>query len=172
VSEFMENLVENPEHIVVGWREWVALPELGVAAIKAKVDTGARTSALHAFSVEPFMKDQQQWVRFGMHPEQGNTEKEVWCEAKVLEQRSVTDSGGHSEQRFVIETTATLGDTSWKIEATLTNRDSMIFRMLLGRTALSAGNIVVNPAQSFLAGQNLIEHIQDAQQEQLEGEAE
>jgi len=160
---------ENIEHIVVGWREWLALPDLGVTSIKAKVDTGARTSALHAFAVEPFDKKDELWVRFGMHPYQNNIEKEVWCEAKVIDQRAVTDSGGHTEQRYVIETNVTLGKKTWVIEATLTNRDSMLFRMLLGRTAMSAGNIVVNPAVSYLAGQTLIEHIQDSLQDDLEG---
>ena len=162
-------LSENNEHIVVGWREWLALPDLGVASIKAKVDTGARTSALHAFAVEPFDKDGELWVKFGMHPYQNNTVKETWCEAKVTDQRAVTDSGGHTEQRNVIETSLTLGNKTWTIEATLTNRDSMLFRMLLGRTAMSAGNIVVNPALSYLAGQTLVEHIQDALQDDLEG---
>lgn len=160
---------ENNEQIVVGWREWLALPDLGVSSIKAKVDTGARTSALHAFSVEPFDNNGELWVKFGMHPLQNNTEKEIWCEAKVIDQRAVTDSGGHTEQRYVIETNVTVGQKTWTIEATLTNRDSMLFRMLLGRTAMTAGNIVVNPALSYLAGQTLIEHIQDSLQDSLEG---
>jgi hypothetical protein len=163
---------ENNEQIVVGWREWLALPDLGVSSIKAKVDTGARTSALHAFSVEPFDKNGELWVKFGMHPYQNNADKEVWCEAKVIDQRSVTDSGGHTEQRYVIETNVTVGQKTWLIEATLTNRDSMLFRMLLGRTAMSAGNIVVNPKLSYLAGQTLIEHIQDSHQDNLEGDFE
>ena len=160
------------EPLVVGWREWLSLPELGVEAIKVKVDTGARTSAIHAFTVEPFDKDGESWVRFGIHPTQDDTETEVWCEAKVLDQRNVTDSGGHTEQRYVIKTNANLGNTTWPIEVTLTNRDTMLFRMLLGRTAMSSGNIVVNPALSYLAGQSLKEHIQDPLKETLEGEVE
>ena len=162
-------LSENNEHIVVGWREWLSLPELGVKAIKVKVDTGARTSAIHAFSLEPFDKNNELWVRFGLHPNQDDTKVEIWCEAKVLDQRNVTDSGGHTEQRYVITTHVTLGLKTWPIEVTLTNRDNMLFRMLLGRTAVSAGNIVVNPALSYLAGQTLIEHIQDSLQDDLEG---
>jgi len=162
-------MAENNEHIVVGWREWLAMPELGVKAIKAKVDTGARTSAIHAFSLEPFDKNDALWVRFGLHPNQDDTQHEVWCEARVLDQRNVTDSGGHTEQRYVIQTDVTLGQKTWPIEVTLTNRDNMLFRMLLGRTAMSAGNIVVNPTLSYLAGQTLIEHIQDSLQDELEG---
>ncbi|MDH5357339.1 MAG: ATP-dependent zinc protease [Gammaproteobacteria bacterium] len=152
---------ENNEHVVVGWREWLALPDLAVSKIKAKVDTGARTSALHAFSVEPFEKGNSLWVRFGIHPNQQDVETEVWCEAKVIDQRNVTDSGGHTEERYVISTDVTLGNRTWPVEVTLTNRDNMLFRMLLGRTAMSAGNIVVNPDLSYLAGQTLIEHMQD-----------
>lgn len=162
-------MTDNNEHIVVGWREWLSMPNLGVHSIKAKVDTGARTSAIHAFSVEPFDKEGELWVRFGLHPNQEDTNVEIWCEAQVLDQRNVTDSGGHTEQRYVINTDVTLGSKTWSIEVTLTNRDNMLFRMLLGRTAMSAGNIVVNPALSYLAGQTLIEHIQDSLQDELEG---
>lgn len=160
------------ESIVVGWREWLSLPLLGVMAIKAKIDTGARTSAIHAFSVEPFEKDGEAWVRFGMHPNQHMLETEVWCEAKILDQRNVSDSGGHTEQRYVIKTDVRLGQTTWSIEATLTNRDSMLFRMLLGRTAMDSANIIVNPSLSYIAGQRLSEHIQDPIKESLEGEIE
>lgn len=165
-------MTETNEQMVVGWREWLALNDLGVSAIKAKVDTGARTSAIHAFSVEPFEKNDQLWVRFGIHPKQGDTHTEVWCEAKVLDQRNVTDSGGHTEQRYVIETNVTMQQKTWSIEITLTNRDNMLFRMLLGRTAMSAGNIIVNPARSYVTGKNLIAKIQDIQQDDLDGELE
>ena len=160
------------EPVAVGWREWIALPDLAIESIKAKVDTGARTSALHAFDVRAFEKNGELWVRFGVHPQQRDTKKEVWCESKVLDQREVTDSGGHTELRYVIETTASLGEKIWRIEMTLTNRDNMLFRMLLGRTALSAGNIVVNPTLSYLSGQTLTKPIQDSKQENLEGETE
>ena len=135
----------------IGWREWVLLPDLGLPEIKAKIDTGARTSCLHAFSVEPFIKDGKQWVRFGIHPHQDDTETEVFSEAEVIDKRMISDSGGHKEERYVIATEVELANQRWPIEITLTNRDTMLFRMLLGRTAMR-GRAVVNPGRSYLTG--------------------
>ena len=136
---------------VLGWREWVSLPELGITWIKAKVDTGARTSALHAFELEPFQRAGKDWVRFSVHPLQGKNDTVIQCESPVLERRDVTDSGGHLENRPVIETELLLGFFSKRIELTLTDRDTMRFKMLLGRTAMRP-NILVYPSQSFKLG--------------------
>ena len=137
---------------MLGWREWITLPDLGITRIKAKVDTGARTSCLHAFYVDQFRANGHDHVRFGVHPLQKNDSEIVHCEARILDQRQVSDSGGHRELRFVISTRLVLLDFDDMIELTLTNRDSMRFRMLLGRTAMSAGDFCVNPKASYLAG--------------------
>jgi hypothetical protein len=122
-----------------------------VSLVKAKIDTGARTSTLHAFYVDGFRRGGQHCVRFGVHPLQKRTDVVIHAEALVLDQRRVTDSGGHREDRYVIRTRLALGGQDWPIEMTLTNRESMLFRMLLGRTAL-AGRARVDPARSFLTG--------------------
>jgi len=134
----------------IGWREWLALPMLQIPAIKAKIDTGARTSALHAFFVEPFERNGIQMLRFGVHPLQKRLDLEIICEAPVKDYRAVSDSGGHREMRYVIETEVVLGDLKKRIEMTLTNRDNMKFRMLLGRTAMEGMSVL--PDRSYLTG--------------------
>jgi hypothetical protein len=141
--------------VALGWREWVALPQLDIPRIKAKVDTGARTSCLHAFRTEPYTDKGERRVRFWVHPIQNNLQAVIESDALVLDERNVSDSGGHREQRLVIATELVLADQRWPIEMTLTNRDSMRFRMLLGRTAM-AGRTVIYPEASYLAGEPVL----------------
>jgi len=133
---------------IIGWREWVGLPDFGTPLIKAKVDTGARTSALHAFRIQPFNKDDVPYVEFYIHPEQHRRKPEIRCEAPVLEQRQVTSSTGHKEVRYVIETAASIGGEVFNIELTLTNRDELGFRMLIGRQAVR-GHFIIDPGRSY-----------------------
>lgn len=141
----------------LGWREWLAFPELGITQVKAKVDTGARTSCLHAFFVEQFERQGVAWVRFGIHPQQNESDTEVICEAIVKDRRSVRDSGGHEEFRYVIDTEVLIGGQSQRVEVTLTDRDTMKFRCLLGRTAIR-GKYLVDPAKSYLQGKRKRRH--------------
>lgn len=135
---------------IIGWREWIGLPDLGIEKIKAKIDTGARTSALHAFELKPFSDQGVNKIHFSIHPLQHNMQIVVQCVANILGKRVVTDSGGHQEERFVIQTTLSLFDQNWPIEVTLTERENMLFRMLLGRHALRK-RFLVHPARSFLS---------------------
>jgi hypothetical protein len=139
------------EPLTVGWREWVGLPDLGVHAIKAKIDTGARTSALHAYAIEPFRRRGALWLRFVLQPMQQSDASKVACEARAIDQRTVRNSGGGVEKRYIITTLLSIGGEQWPIELALANRDQMGFRMLLGRTALES-RAVIEPGRSFLLG--------------------
>ena len=136
---------------VIGWREWVGLPDLGIKAIKAKVDTGARSSSLHAFDLEEMEHDDARFVRFKVHPVQRNSAKIVVAEARILEYRSVRSSSGRSTRRPVIIANVTLLGQTWPVELTLANRDAMGFRMLLGREAFR-GRFLVDAGRSYYGG--------------------
>lgn len=135
----------------VGWREWLGLPELGIPAIKAKIDTGARSSALHAASLELFERDGGTWVRFLMHPVRKRRDIEISAAAPVVDRRVVSDSGGNRLQRVFIRTVVSVGGASWPIEVNLSDRETMLFPMLLGRTAM-AGRLQVDPGRCYLLG--------------------
>ncbi|MBI1375302.1 MAG: ATP-dependent zinc protease [Phycisphaera sp.] len=141
----------KPSKPMIGWREWITLPDLGVSWVKAKIDTGARSSALHAHDVEVFKRDGREWVRFKVHPMQRSTATTVACEAEMIDQRWVRSSGGHETLRPVIVTPIVLMGERHEIELTLTNRDAMGFRMLLGRQALR-GSYAIDPGRSYLGG--------------------
>ncbi len=138
------------EPFVLGWREWVALPQLGLPAVKAKIDTGAKTSALHAFSIETFGPLDAPRVRFGVHPVDYDSDVEVWCTAKVVDRRHVRSSNGQAEQRYIIETPIRIGGREWPVEISLSNRHTMAHRMLLGRTALDAQPVTIHPWSEYL----------------------
>ena len=135
----------------VGWREWASLPEIGVPWIKAKIDTGARSSALHAFDVEELEREGVEWVRFAVHPWQNSDDEPVTVELPVLDRRVVRSSSGHAEERIVVALEVVLAGHEVLAEMTLSNRDEMGFRMLIGREALR-NVFVVNPAMSYAGG--------------------
>jgi len=139
---------------VIGWREYVALPDIGATSIKAKVDSGARTSSLHAFDLEHFTRAGVEMVRFEVHPEQRSEAAAVTVEAELIDQRLVRSSGGHAVLRPVILTTIELLGARWEVELTLTRRDEMGFRMLLGRQAIR-GRFLVDTGRSFLNGRRV-----------------
>lgn len=141
---------------LIGWREWVHLPDLLPDPIKAKIDTGARTSALHAYRIHEFSERGARMVEFVLHPQQQRRHPERFCRAEVTEQRIVTSSNGQRERRYVIATVLQLGDMRWPIELTLTNRDTMSYRMLLGREALRR-RCLIDPGRSFLQALSPIE---------------
>jgi hypothetical protein len=134
---------------IIGWREQLALPDLGIPEVKAKIDTGARSSALHAFDVETFERDGKPMVRFKVHPYQRDAQRTVTAEAELIDQRQVRNSGGQAQVRPVIETTVEINGYTFPIELTLTNRDAMGFRMLLGRQAVRR-RFLVDAGRSFL----------------------
>ena len=141
----------RPNLPTIGWREWVGLPDLGIKLIKAKVDTGARSSSLHAFDVQEFERNGEKWVRFKVHPAQRQSDETVTAKAKILDVRSVRSSSGKAAMRPVIVTRVTLLGVTWPVELTLANRDEMGFRMLLGREAFR-GRFLVDAGKSYYGG--------------------
>jgi ribosomal protein S6--L-glutamate ligase len=137
-----------PSPLILGWQEWIALPELGLPALKAKVDTGARTSALHTHAIEPFGTLKRPMVRFTVRPNPKSADLEIAVSAPIIDRREITSSNGERELRFVIATRVAMGSHTWPIEVTLTNRDRMTYRMLLGRQAIRA-NVLVDPDTTF-----------------------
>lgn len=148
LSQSMSN--KPAQQVTLGWREWIALPDLDIALIKAKIDTGARSSALHAHLIDPYSRGGQRWVMFAIHPKQ-KSDVSLECHAPIKDRRLVSDSGGHKQRRYVIETRLILGHMAINAEITLTNRDSMLFRMLLGRTAMNSC-FIIDPSASYLLG--------------------
>ncbi len=146
--------------VIFGSEEWFSFPDLGIPTIKARVDSGAKTSALHAINITPFIKDGANWVKFDINPIQNNLKTVLHCEAPLVDKRIVKSSSGFREQRFVIRTTLDIGNSNWPIEMTLTNRDSMGFRMLLGREAMS-GRVLVDPEQIYLLGQSTNDNLKE-----------
>ncbi|MDR3386520.1 MAG: RimK/LysX family protein [Rudaea sp.] len=138
------------EHPLIGWREWLVLPQLGLGALKAKIDTGARSSSLHVNSISECERDGRTWLRFAVATRRRGGGL-VACEAPACDRRDVTDSGGHITSRWFIRTAIRLGGIEWETELNLTNRCNMLFPMLLGRSAL-CGRFRVDPQLSFVCG--------------------
>lgn len=140
--------------MILGWREWASLPEIGIEAVHAKLDTGARSSALHVVDMESFRRHEDEWVRFWVDPDPRHPDFILKCEALVADQRYVTNSGGNRQRRMVIRTELEIGGRRWPIDLTLTGRSQMRFRMLVGREAMR-NRILVDPMRSDLAGSRL-----------------
>ncbi len=142
----------NPETLpMIGWRERVSLPNLGIKQITAKTDTGAYSSSIHAFEITEFAKAGELWIKFCVLTSRHSIDSKHWCEAKVADQRKVKNSGGKSIRRYFIATTICIGEKCWEIELSLADRESMGYRMLLGRTAIR-GNFLIDPRKSYLTG--------------------
>lgn len=141
----------NEPKIIIGSDEWCALPSLNIPAIKARVDSGAKTSSMHAINIKRFARDKEKWVSFEVHPLQGDRKATIHCEAPLIDHRVIKSSSGDKEQRPVIRTSLSLGDKLWEVEVTLTNRDTMGYRMLLGREAMN-GRVLIDPEGLCLHG--------------------
>ena len=138
---------------VIGLREWIGLPELGIDKVRAKVDSGAKTSALHASDIETFIRDGETWVRFKAHIGTPRAPNDIQCEARLISYKRIKSSNGHMEERHVIRTPMVLGDQCWPVDFTLTCRKSMRYRILLGCSAMLDGQLVINPGLRFVRAQ-------------------
>ncbi len=147
----LEQHYEDHQLPTIGWREWLALPDLGISHLKAKIDTGARSSSLHAFDIETFTRQDEVFVRFKVHPAQRSDLKTVNCEAKVHDVRHIRSSSGETQERFVILTNVRWKKEVWPVEMTLADRSQMGFRMLVGREAIR-GRVLVHPGKSYFGG--------------------
>jgi hypothetical protein len=152
----MKRAIAKSVQDMIGWREWVGLPDLGIDEMRAKIDTGARTSALHAVDHEYFKLDGVRWVRFSVPASAGGRLRRI--EAPIADERDIRNTSGVAERRIIIETTVLLGRHHWHIEASLANREKMEFDLILGRTALRKRRVLVDPGKSFIAGKPLTEH--------------
>lgn len=155
--------MELGKHIIIGGEEWCSFPGLNIPAIKARVDSGAKTSAIHASNIHKFNRKGEKWVSFEVHPIQDTRRITLRCKAKVIAHRNIKSSSGISEKRYVIQSTMKIGNYQWNIELTLANRDSMGFRMLLGREAME-NRVFVDPANSFLQGDYSVEKVSELYQ--------
>lgn len=142
-------ILEN--NFLIGRNEWCQLPDLSIPAIKAKIDTGAKTSAIHALNIESIEKDQKKYAHFDINPLQGNNDLLIHCVAPIIDERYITSSNGHKEHRLVIKTHLKIGEKIWEIELTLSNRDPLRYRMLLGREALN-NRVIIDPSLSCHQG--------------------
>ncbi len=146
-----KNLKKKKNRPLIGWREWADLPDFEVEGINAKIDTGAKSSAIHAFRIQETMIDGVEHVEFYLHPVQRRKKPEVFCSAPIADRRVIRSSNGQEEERYVIETRLRLGAKVWTIDLTLTNRDAMGFRLLIGRDALRR-KFLIDPGGSYLLG--------------------
>jgi ribosomal protein S6--L-glutamate ligase len=141
----MDSILEVKNRLLIGRDEWCQLPDLHIPAIKAKIDTGAKTSALHAFNIRTIKKNHQRFVQFDMHPLQGDADTLVSCIAPLFDERHIMSSSGHKEHRYVIRTRIVIADQEWQMELTLSNRDPLRYRLLLGREALN-NRVLIDPS--------------------------
>ncbi|TYL48916.1 ATP-dependent zinc protease [Marinomonas sp. IMCC 4694] len=151
---------QNDAKMIIGSDEWCAFPSLNIPAIKARIDSGAKTSSMHAINIVRFTRDNEHWVRFDVHPLQKNRKVTVHCEAALVDHRVIKSSSGDKENRPVIRVALSLGGITWDAEVTLTNRDSMGYRMLLGREAMN-GRILIDPQGECLLGEKSKNSLQE-----------